>query len=386
MNSAAVVIQDAGVESTSESTNDRLAVAVTGLEPTSASTLRAVFEPLFAQAEEWSARAKLIKVTSVDQTREMKLARESRLGLRQVRVAADKERKRLKADSLRLGRAIDGAYSVFEAVVAPIEEYLRDQETFAERAEESRKTALASSRAETLVAYGASPDLYAALGDMSDEAWVQTVESAKLAHEARIEAARQAEAVRVEAERIMAEKREAERKERIAAEAERVDRERVQAEENAKLRRELAAREDAARVEREAAEKARAYAARIEREEREAIEAKAKAEREAAAEETRKARAEVDRLEAERLALATAERERAAAEVARLEAERAEFVAAQAAAELAPDREKLAAFAVTLRALQIPVLTTTRGKAAAKKVADQIDKMAAWVAKTSEAM
>ena len=33
------------------------------------------------------------------------------------------------------GRAIDGVYAVFESLVAPLETYLKEQETFADRAE-----------------------------------------------------------------------------------------------------------------------------------------------------------------------------------------------------------------------------------------------------------
>jgi hypothetical protein len=374
-------------------TTDRFALATTGLEPDSALSLRATFEPMLAKADEWSARAKLIVVTNVDDKRGMKMARESRLALREIRVKVEHERKRLKEDSTRRGKAIDGMANVFKALVEPIEAYLLEQETFAERAETARKDALRSARIEALVALGADPSVYANLGETSEETWTLTLEAARAAKESREEAAKQAELVRIEAERIAAEKRETERLARIQAEAERVARERAAAEENARLQAEKAELEAKSKAEREQA------AAELAE-----VEAKAAAERDAAAIEAAAAKATADRIAAEQNAALTAAKTAAAeaeAEAARVkakhEAERQaaeretkrkhdEDLAARQAAALAPDREKLAAFAATLRALEIPTLTTPPGKAAAAKVADQIAKMASWIEKTGAAL
>lgn len=334
-------------------TTDSLALAVAGLEPESALALRACFEEMFAGAEKWAASARLIKVTDVSQKREMKLARESRLALREIRVKAEHARKRLKEDSMRRGKAIDGIANVLKALIEPIEEHLLEQETFADRAEAARKDALRSAREETLRALGADPSVFANLGETSEETWLLTLDGAKAAAEAKVEAAKQAELVRVEAERIAAEKREAERVARVKAEAERVERERVQAEENARLRAEAAERDAAAKA-------AKADADRIAAQQAAALAA---------------AREEADAASRELARVAAAEAEKAAADLA-----------ARQAAALAPDREKLAAFAAVLRALEIPTLTTPPGKAAAAKVAEQIAKMAAWVEKTGASL
>src|SRR6185437_11549413 len=103
-------------------------------------------DTMFTQAEEWAARAALIKVTSVDQKREMKMARESRLALREIRIKVEHDRKRLKEDSTRRGRAIDGIANVLKALIEPLEAHLLEQETFAERVEAVRKNALKSTR------------------------------------------------------------------------------------------------------------------------------------------------------------------------------------------------------------------------------------------------
>lgn len=378
----------AAVTTTTElaTTKDQLTTALVGLEPDSATMLRGAFETMFAQADEWCARARSIQVTSEDQKREMKLARESRLALREIRVNAEKARKRLKEDSVRRGKAIDGIANVLKALIEPIEAHLLEQETFAERAEEARRDALRAARAEALTAYGADPSAFVDLGAMAEETWTLTIENARGAHEAKIEAAKQAEAIRLEAERIATEKREAERVAAVKAEAERVERERAQAEENARLKLEAEEREKAAQIEREAAaaEKARIEAAAAA--EKAQLEAEARAAREAAEAETRKAKEAADRAASELAAAKRAERER---EEARAKAEADRLAAEEEArkqAALAPDREKLAAFAAQVRALAIPTLTTERGQAARAKVVEQIAKMAAWIEKTGASL
>lgn len=340
---------------------DQLSNAVSDLEPDSAKALRAAFETMFSQVEEWEQRAKLIKVTSIDQKHEMKLARESRLGLRQVRINAENTRKRLKEDSLRRGKAIDGIANVLKALVEPIEEYLLEQEQFAEREEEKRKEALRVEREATLRALSGDPSRYANLGTLADAAWALILDDVRLAHQARLEEAKRAEEVRIEAERIAAERREADRQASIKAEAERAERERLVKEENDRLRKEAAEREEAARVER-----AKAAAEKAE------VEAKAKAERDAAEAEASRARAAAKKAADELAAKVAAEK--AAAEKA--EADRL-------AAEVAPDREKLIAFATMLRGLPVPKLTTEKGKAAGVSLEGQMGKMVNWIEKLS---
>jgi hypothetical protein len=331
-----------------------------GLEPTMAERLRKSFNTMFDNVEKWTAQANMIRVTDESQKSDMKLARVLRLSVKEARVNVEKARKSLKEEALREGKAIDGIANIFKAMVEPLEAHLLEQETFAERKEAERKSALKASREETLRALGTDPSAYANLGETSEETWQLTLEAAQAAKAQRDEDAKQAELVRVEAERIAAEKREAEKKERVRLEAERVERERLQAVENERLRAEKAVVEEQAKADRA---------------ERERVEAEAKAERE-------KADAEV--LEARRVASSAeraleVERTRAAAEQKRQEEERA-------AAAMAPDREKFAAFAAHLRTLGIGSLTTAKGKAAAVKVAEQLEKMAAWVEKTGASL
>ena len=345
--------------STNENASTALARVVTDLDLADAAQLRSAFEQMFAQADEWVARAKGIVVTSEDQKHEMRLARESRLALKDIRVNAEKTRKRLKENALRYGKAVDGVANIVKALIQPIEEHLLEQETFAERAAQARRDALRDARATALRALGTDPSTYADLGAMGDDTWDSVRATAEAAKAQREEEARRAEAVRIEAERIEAKRREDARQAAVKAEAERVAREKEIADENARLKAEAEEREKAVAAERAKAAadaEARELAARAERERAE------KAERELAAERERKAKEERDR---------QAEEARRAA---------------------APDREKLAAFAEQLRALTLPAMTTARGQEIAtgaqvrlQKLATQIDEAAAAMGSNTEA-
>jgi hypothetical protein len=365
---------------------DALAPAFDGLESSSARQLREAFVPALIQIEEWERQAADLSVTDESQTAKMKMAGVMRKELKRVRISVEKKRKELNADALARTKAINCAAGIVEGLIVPLEKRLHEAETFAERAETARKDALRSARIEALVALGADPTVYANLGETSEETWAITLEAAKDAKTAREEAAKQAEAVRLEAERLAAEARAKEKAERARVEAERVERERMAAEENARLAKEKAEIEAAAKADRERAEAEAASVERARAAERDAANLAAESARLEKEREVAAARAETDKA-ARALARAQAEAAQAKADAEKATAEReaAELAARQAAA-LAPDREKLAAFAALLRALEIPTLSTPPGKAAATKVAEQIAKMAAWVEKTGASL
>lgn len=325
------------------------AIAQTGLEPQSAQGLLEKFKPLFQQANELCASAQGITVTDATQVTEIKRARQLRLAIRAVRIDAEKTRKALKEDSLRRGKAIDGVYNVLEYAVAPVEAKLLEMEEFAERAEAARKAALKSTREQLLKPFGVDASLYP-LGELSDDAFKQLLDGSRLAHEAKIAAAKKAEE-----ERIAREKAEAEERERIRLE-------------NERLRREAAEREESARKERERIEAER----RAEREkadaERRAAEEKARKEREAIEEKARVDREAREKAEAEAQKLRDAEQARK-----RKEDEARRKIAA------APDREKMRAFADSVRAMKLPQMATPEGQAKAKEIAEKIESFAKWI-------
>lgn len=165
-----------------------LIVEQSGLEQTKAQYILENFSSYFALASEWEKRAKDIIVTDESQTADMAIARVGRLALREKRITLEKERKRLKEQALREGKAIDGIANVLKAVIQPIEEYLDKQENFVKYKKQEEERI------------------------------------------ARLEAEKK-ELERLEAERIAKEKAEAEERERMIKENERLKKE---AEENQK--------------------------------------------------------------------------------------------------------------------------------------------------------
>lgn len=344
-----------------------------GLDLTAKNSLELAFAGFFEQAAKWKEQAAAIT--------DPKLARTARLELKNLRVAAEKKRKELKEDSLRMGRAIDGANNVFLALVVPIEKSLEDIEKAEERriAEELRQRTEARTAELRPFIDPALP--FPAVGAMTEEQFQATLADAKLLHEMKLEAARKAEAERIEREAAEARERLriAEENKRLKEEAEARERQ-MQAEREAAAakQREI---EEAARKERERLEAERAAAEAKARKEREEAEAKARAEREkleaVAAEERRKAEAAA---RAEREAREKAEAEAKALRDAQAKRE-AEEAAAKARAAKAPDREKLIAFAATVRALKPEALASPEAERIAAEIEQQVAKFADWIEK-----
>ena len=308
-----------------------------GMEPATVALLKEKFIPFLEQAREWKQRASGLVVTDESQTREMKMAREARLALREIRINADKARKDLKADALAYGRAVQGVYNTIEKAIKPIEEHLLEQEQFVEIKRQKEREALHLEREQAINPYMEwLPDNFqlsltnTPWADVSEEKFNMLLSNALSAKEAH-----KAEQARLEAERIAREKAEAEERERIRKEnerlrAERAELEKQQAEERARMEAERRKAEEQARKEREAAE------------------AKLAAER-----------AERERMEAEARKKAEEERKRKEAEEE-----------ARRRAEAAPDKDKLLAFAAELTDIQVPSVKVDE----AKRIAESIEK------------
>jgi hypothetical protein len=367
------------------------------LPPSLLSNIELGFKDSFAQAEKWRVQALAIKVTSIDQRAEMKLARTIRLELKGVRVAAEKTRKALKEDALRMGKAIDGVNNLLLAAIVPLEKHLEEQEQFGERLLEAERQATLARRSAELAPYLSEGQLVPALDVMSAEQFANYLEDAKTLHAAKIEAAK-----RAEAERIAKEQAEAAERERLRLE-------------NERLVKEAAEREAAAKAEREAAEKALAAERAAAAEKQRLADAKAKAEREAAEKELARIKAESDaaarkaeeiaarerheaRKAAEQAAAYAAEQKRLAEskllterlEREKLEREIAEDKAAEQAAlaaaakaakkaARAPDKAKALAFAATVRTLKAPDASTAEGKAVMAEITAKIEGFAKWI-------
>lgn len=317
-------------------------LTLAGMDEDGAAALRRAFAVHFSAFDQLAEKARGVRF---DQPNE---ARSVRLQLKAVRTAAERTRKMLKEDSLRRGKAIDGISAVLEYVLVPVEESMDAIEKAEERAKATRLAALRDARMEELRPF-CKPEFYD-LGNMPDEAYAALLESMKTAKQVRDDAA-------------------------AKEQAERAERARIAAEEDAKREREAAVERDRMRLENERLAKAVAE----EKARREQQEAAARAEREQAEEAGRAAKAE-----AERLAQVEREkREAAERELARIAKELADKQAADAAAikkaKAAPDREKLAALAAGVRAIELPTLYTEAGVALVARITEQRAKFAAWI-------
>lgn len=313
-----------------------------GLDLVAKNSLELAFAGFFETAAKWRDQAAAIT--------DPKLARTARLELKNLRVAAENKRKELKEDSLRMGKAIDGANNILLSIIVPIERGLEDIEKAEERriAEELRQRA--ESRTAELRPFIDPALPFPAVGGMTEEQFQATLADAKLLHRMKQEAAAKAEAERIERE----------------AEAAR-ERLRI-SEENERLRKEAAEREAQMKAEREAAAAKQREAEVAARKDREEMEAKASAERHAAQAAAAAEREAREKAEAEAKALRDAEARRIADEAK-----------AQSIAAKAPDREKLIAFARTVRGLTPGAMKSAEANAIAEEIASQVEKFAVWV-------
>lgn len=314
-------------------------VQSSGLEPEKQNEIGATLGRFFEKATEWSSKIDSIVVTDPSDTITMNMAREGRLGLRSMRLEAEKlvKEKRQSVQSAMSAYTLEDklwlkAGQMMELTFKHLESKLEDQEKFAERFEAERRAKLKAERLAILAPLGHFDG--AGLDTMTEPFFEAMVNGLK----AKIQAEKE-EAERIEAER------------KAKEEADRLERERIAAE-NARLKAEAEAREKAIAEERAKAEKARIEAEAKARAEREAIEAEARERQRIADEKAAKERAEAAaKLKAEQDRIAELERAAKAkeaaelAEKARIEAQRmAEEKAAKAAAEKAakaPKKEKL---------------------------------------------
>lgn len=204
------------------------------LSAESADSLVLSFKPFFAEVHDLLEQAKRVEVTDATQVTMIRHARDLRLSLRKVRIAAENARVELKAESLRRGKAIDGMANIFKFMVEPVEEKLLAAEEFAERAEAKRREALQAARATELTPFVDDPSMYP-LGDMDQPAFEKMLAGFRAAHEAEVAAKQKAEQERVERE-----KKEAEERERIRLENERLRREAAERDREIAARTEMA--------------------------------------------------------------------------------------------------------------------------------------------------
>src|SRR3990167_496569 len=214
------------------------------LEETKAKYILDNFQNYFEIASEWELKAKAIKVTNEKQETEMEMARIGRLFLRQKRLDVENARKKLKEESLREGKVIDGIANVLKALIVPIEEYLEKQEKFIEIQEEKRNE---SKRIEE--EKKEEEKRIAREKDQAEKNRLLMIQNENL----KKEAAAKEKALKKEREAVLKKQQEAEEKAQI-------EREKIRKENEAKLtkeRKEREAVEAELRAKKEAEEKAK---------------------------------------------------------------------------------------------------------------------------------
>lgn len=271
-------------------------VQSSGLEVEKQNEIGSTLGRFFEKASEWSGKIDSIVVTDPTDTITMNMAREGRLGLRAMRIEAEKlvKEKRQSVQSAMSAFTLEDklwlkAGQMMELTFKHLEGKLEDQEKFAERFESDRRAKLKADRLAILAPLGYFDGN--GLDTMTDVAFDALVGGLKAQIEAKAEAERQAEA------------------DRIAKElADRLERERIEAE-NARLKAEAEAKEKELAAERAKVEKERAEAAaKLKAEQERAAELERAAKAKEAAERAEKARIEAQRIADEKAAKAAAEK------------------------------------------------------------------------------
>lgn len=304
--------------------------------------VQAVLNHVFNGVTKMREQLDSVVVTDVNDKVNMRLANTIRLGVRQVRLDAEKtfDAKRAEVQAQMLSYKTEDALwlkakQTMQILTKEIEENARWKEETRERYEAEQKELKVQQR--MVKVSKVAPEMSRnEFENMSDETFDLFFTGIEKAYNDKIEAEKKAEE-----ERIAKEKAEAEERERI-----RIENERLKAEAEAK-EKQLAIERAKAEAERKAIE----LKAQKEREE---AERKLNAEREAARIAAEKAAAEKAKLEAEIEAKRQADEKARKEAEAKAEAEQRAKAAAEKKAAKAPDKEKLIQFAWQLETLVLP--------------------------------
>lgn len=213
-----------------------------GIEISKAQSYAMKFAPYMRKVSEVSEQAKVINyVEPAD--KDAQLARELRLQLVRNRTASDGIKEENKRAILIEGRLIDSLYNVVKHASELTEGELMKVEKHREQQIANERAKLKHERTQSLIDYCDNPEMFD-LANMSEQAFNNLLTGQKLAHEAKIEVERKAEADRIKAEELA-----------------RIEAERIQAEydaeqariklENDRLKKEAEEKEAALKLERE---------------------------------------------------------------------------------------------------------------------------------------
>lgn len=319
-------------------------ISKSDLEKETANSIQQKFMPIFEKAAEWKEKSMKLVVTNADQKELMKEARSGRLFLKALRVQAAKDKNLLKEDSIRYGRAVQGAYNLVEYLIVPIEKHLKEQEDFILIQEQKKKDQLKEDRESQISHLSEFIPVGLDFGNMSEEDFQKLLNGANIQFENKKKA---------EADRIAKMEAEAKENQRIREENDRLRKEAEAREKELEKQRKIQQAAEEARQKELEAEKKKIEAAKAAA--KKAAEAKAAKERKIIEEKLEQERQEKMRLEAEIKAKKELEERQEKERVAKLEAEKAAKLEAERKALNAPDKEKIMAFAASISKIEYPV-------------------------------
>lgn len=328
-------------------------VSKSGLAIQEASEIKAAYLPFLSQLAEIQSIAGEIDFENPGANDEIK-ARTARIATVKVRTGAEKQKDERKKMYLLRGNMEQASYNLIATACKMTEEVFFRVEKAREIAEKARKEQLRIERTEKLMPYVGDCSVYL-LGEMTEAAFETTLAGAIAQYEAKKAAEKKAEEERIAEEKAEAEEREKQRLENVRLKKEAEERERQIIEERRKVKEEQD-RKDAELIK-----------------ERE----KAEAERRKLEEKARKEREERERVEAELRAAKEAEEKAKQDEIRRQKA-------AEKKARLAPDKDKLLAFAQSLNDLQRPEVKSIEAAAIAANINTELVRIAKYIRENAE--
>lgn len=376
----------------------QLAPVVAGLDIQTAANLRQSYAGHFKALKPWLEQANaLTPITDASQVREMKLAGEVRKALKEIRVDADKTRKKLKAEVILYGKAIDGLFNVLNLAISPVEERLRAEEDFVKQQEQKRRDEIRKVREGKLLELKIDPSFYN-LADMPDATFDSLLETHRQAFEASKAAAAKADAERIERMEVEAKRLQDQAAENERLKQEAAAREKQHADNQAKLKAQAEQREkellEADRLAREQEIRAQELQSNLEAQERklkqerdarekEALEQQRKAAEQAKRDSDRAAYIEQEKLnreklEAEKRALQIENDKLRVANEAKAKNAPPKLAPSAGSAEL-PDAVMLSGIAAGLRSIVIPSMGTVIGSEISANVRGGLTQLADYI-------
>lgn len=301
------------------------------LPQTEAKAVLEGFQKYFDEVSWYEKRAREIIVSDETQIELMQEARKLRLELQKIRGNVEEKRKKGKEKIVREGKAIDGIANIIKAIIVPIEEHLKNQEKYKETIEKERKEEINNQRIIKLSHYVENVELYQ-LKEMSEEAFEKLLKTSVVAFNAQKEAELKAIQEKEEQEKQLQEERERIRIENIKLKKEQEEQGKKLTEERKNQEKERLIQE--AKYKKLQEEKEKQLQEEQEKREQESLiqEAKLKKEQEEREKIEAKIKAEQKAKEVEK--------------VREAEQKRKEL--------LAPDKQKLLAFAVVIDKIEFP--------------------------------